>query len=129
MSHPLKKVIEELNNIPIKLKDNYEKTYREQCRYIANKLFFVNREDVEHIIFFIKLQTIFDDLPHILFIFKNGLNLKKENYKYSFDEGLQTHNINYDDYFYVGAETSIYILNIQIIQGINLLYPLGMIKS
>ena len=109
MSNSIKENIDAFN---IMYKDNqnsHKSKYKEQYRYIANKLFSVKRNYIEHIIFFKKFQAIISDLPHIYFIFKSNLISNKEMYKYCFDENLQTHNSGHDDYFYIEAKVIIYI--------------------
>ena len=73
MSNAIKENIDAFN---IMYKDNqnsHKSKYKEQFRYIANKLFSVKRNEIEHIIFFKKFQAIISDLPHIYFIFKSNL--------------------------------------------------------
>ena len=63
-----------------RIKEFNELEYRDQCRYIVNKLISLEYIDIMHTVFFKRLQIILRDLPLIYLRTRNTNSMHNQNH-------------------------------------------------
>ena len=102
-----------------RIKEFNELEYRDQCRYIVNKLISLEYVDIMHTVFFKRLQIILRNLPLIYLRTRNTNNMHNQNHIYKYEFNVQFYPQSeriFDDILYIRYKS---ILDIHYDQNYN----------
>ena len=102
-----------------RIKEFNELEYRDQCRYIVNKLISLEYIDIMHTVFFKRLQIILRNLPLIYLRTRNTNNMHNQNHIYKYEFNVQFYPQSeriFDDILYIRYKS---ILDIHYDQNYN----------
>ena len=102
-----------------RIKEFNELEYRDQCRYIVNKLISLEYIDIMHTVFFKRLQIILRNVPLIYLRARNTNNMHNQNHIYKYEFNVQFYPQSeriFDDILYIRYKS---ILDIHYDQNYN----------
>ena len=102
-----------------RIKEFNELEYRDQCRYIVNKLISLEYIGIMHTVFFKRLQIILRNLPLIYLRTRNTNNMHNQNHIYKYEFNVQFYPQSeriFDDILYIRYKS---ILDIHYDQNYN----------